>query len=83
MNKQQQIEDRLMPRDIAHIQAILDIKAVDESFTTKDYTKVARIREQLEALNRDEELLYRADLMIMESDDTDIVEYMDSVKKRV
>lgn len=59
------------------------MKAVDESFTTKDYTKVAQIREQLEALNRFEELEYRADLMLSKSDDPDIKECMDSVKKRV
>ena len=56
------------------------IQAVDESFTTKDYTKLIQIRDKLEALNRYEELLYRADLMIMESDDPDIKEYMDSIK---
>lgn len=52
------------------------IQAVDAN----DYTKVAQIREQLEALQRWEELEYRADLILMESDDPNIKEYMDSVK---
>ena len=56
------------------------IKAVDESFITNDCTKVEQLRKELEALNRFEELEYRADLMIMESDDSDIQEYMNSVK---
>ena len=56
------------------LEELLDayIQAVDAN----DYTEVTRIREQLEALNRFEELEYRADLMIMESDDPDIKEYM-------
>ena len=52
------------------------IKAVEESFTTKDYTEVTQIREQLEALNRFEELEYRADLMLKDSKDSEIIEYM-------
>lgn len=48
------------------------IQAVDAN----DYIKVARVREQLEALNRYEELEYRADLILKDSKDLDIIEYM-------
>lgn len=51
------------------------MKAVDESFTTKDYTELIQIREQLEALNRFEELEYRADMILKDSKDSDVVEY--------
>lgn len=59
------------------------IKAVDESFITKDYTKVEQIREQLEALQRWEELEYRADIILIKSDDSDIIEYLEDYEKGV
>ena len=75
------LEEGIRRGDIKYLMEIEElleayIKAVDESFTTKDYTELIQIREKLEALNRFEELEYRADLMIMESDDPDIIEYM-------
>lgn len=59
------------------------LEAYIQAVNANDYIKVAQIREQLEALNRYEELEYKADLMLSKSDDPDIKEYMDSVKKRV
>ena len=76
------LEEGIKRGDIKYLMEIEElleayIKAVDESFTTKDYTKLIQIREQLEALNRYEELEYRADLMLKDSKDLDVVEYMD------
>ena len=79
------LEEGIRRGDIKYLMEIEELleaymKAVDESFTTKDYTELIQIREKLETLNRFEELEYRADLMIMESDDPEIKEYMDSIK---
>ena len=79
------LEEGIRKGDIKYLMEIEElleayIKAVDESFTTKDYIKVEQIKKELEELNRFEELEYRADLMISESNDPDIKEYMDSVK---
>ena len=49
------------------------IQAVDESFITNDYTKVKQIREQLEALQRWEELEYRADTIIKKEGDKETI----------
>lgn len=79
------LEEGIRRGDIKYLMEIEElleayIKAVDESFTTKDYTKLIQIREQLEALNRFEELEYKADLMLSKSDDLNIKEYMNSIK---
>ena len=79
------LEEGIRRGDIKYLMEIEElleayIKAVDESFTTKDYTKVEQIREQLEALNRFEELEYRADMILIKSDDLNVKEYMNSIK---
>lgn len=77
------INGELRKGDVNYLMEVIDLiqaymAAIDKAFKTNDFTEVMEVLNKLEAISRDDELIYKVDEILMKSGDEEVIEFLKS-----